>query len=301
MSNYKSMAHSIREILEGKQVDPNQADLAKLKKVAKVDETEAQDKLDETALEFGTDAARDKYSNDTPGQTTGIEHDPIQHQHKPELAVDGVPQPGGMIAKPKLGLKEAIRQVTSEKKDDLCSCGCDCGKEVCESCGKRHEAKDVKEEVIDERNTNVKDAGKTKAVFKVGKAKPIPGHPDYKGPQNPEANKKPKLNDSPGNMKEEGKWDETDDGKAYRAMSPEEKHQHKLKKQVMRKSKELKGDKKTYAGSSLVVSPYMNSERKIVGAIGVIGPTRLNYGRIVPLVDYTAQLVGKLISDRIER
>ena len=54
-------------------------------------------------------------------------------------------------------------------------------------------------------------------------------------------------------------------------------------------------------GSSLVVSPYMNSELKIVGAIGVIGPTRLNYGRIVPLVDYTAQLVGKLISDRIER
>ena len=54
-------------------------------------------------------------------------------------------------------------------------------------------------------------------------------------------------------------------------------------------------------GSSLVVSPYMNSERKIVGAIGVIGPTRLNYGRIVPLVDYTAQLVGKLISDHIQR
>lgn len=52
------------------------------------------------------------------------------------------------------------------------------------------------------------------------------------------------------------------------------------------------------SGSSLVVSPYMNSERKIIGAVGVIGPTRLNYGRIVPIVDYTAQLVGKLISDR---
>jgi heat-inducible transcriptional repressor len=52
------------------------------------------------------------------------------------------------------------------------------------------------------------------------------------------------------------------------------------------------------SGSSLVVSPYMNSDRKIVGAIGVIGPTRLNYGRIVPIVDYTAQLIGKLISDR---
>ena len=50
------------------------------------------------------------------------------------------------------------------------------------------------------------------------------------------------------------------------------------------------------SGSSLVVSPYMNAERKIVGAVGVIGPTRLNYGRIVPIVDYTAQLVGRLIS-----
>ena len=52
------------------------------------------------------------------------------------------------------------------------------------------------------------------------------------------------------------------------------------------------------SGSSLVVSPYMNADRKIIGAVGVIGPTRLNYGRIVPIVDYTAQLVGKLFSDR---
>lgn len=52
------------------------------------------------------------------------------------------------------------------------------------------------------------------------------------------------------------------------------------------------------SGSSLVVSPYMNADRKIIGAIGVIGPTRLNYGRIVPIVDYTAQLVGRLVSDR---
>ncbi|MFV0360933.1 heat-inducible transcriptional repressor HrcA [Tropicimonas sp.] len=52
------------------------------------------------------------------------------------------------------------------------------------------------------------------------------------------------------------------------------------------------------SGSSLVVSPYMNADRKIVGAVGVIGPTRLNYGRIVPIVDYTAQLLGRMISDR---
>ncbi|MBL4806095.1 MAG: heat-inducible transcriptional repressor HrcA [Rhodobacteraceae bacterium] len=50
------------------------------------------------------------------------------------------------------------------------------------------------------------------------------------------------------------------------------------------------------SGSSLVVSPYMNAERKIVGAVGVIGPTHLNYARIVPIVDYTAQLMGRLVS-----
>ncbi|RID90937.1 heat-inducible transcriptional repressor HrcA [Gemmobacter lutimaris] len=52
------------------------------------------------------------------------------------------------------------------------------------------------------------------------------------------------------------------------------------------------------SGSSLVVSPYMNADRKIIGAVGVIGPTRLNYGRVVPVVDYTAQLVSRLMSDR---
>ncbi len=52
------------------------------------------------------------------------------------------------------------------------------------------------------------------------------------------------------------------------------------------------------SGSSLVVSPYMNADRKIIGAVGVIGPTRLNYGRIVPIVNYTAQRVGQILADR---
>jgi heat-inducible transcriptional repressor len=52
------------------------------------------------------------------------------------------------------------------------------------------------------------------------------------------------------------------------------------------------------SGFALVVSPYMNADRKVIGAVGVIGPTRLNYGRIVPIVEYTAQLVGRLLSDR---
>lgn len=51
----------------------------------------------------------------------------------------------------------------------------------------------------------------------------------------------------------------------------------------------------TLAGCSLIVAPYQNSREEIVGAIGVVGPTRLNYRRIVPLVDYTAKVIGRLI------
>jgi heat-inducible transcriptional repressor len=49
------------------------------------------------------------------------------------------------------------------------------------------------------------------------------------------------------------------------------------------------------SGSSLVVSPYRDSEQRIVGVLGVIGPTRLNYARIVPMVDYTAKVVSRLL------
>lgn len=49
------------------------------------------------------------------------------------------------------------------------------------------------------------------------------------------------------------------------------------------------------SGSSLVVSPYMNGANKVVGVIGVIGPTRINYARIVPMVDYTAQVVSRIL------
>jgi heat-inducible transcriptional repressor len=49
------------------------------------------------------------------------------------------------------------------------------------------------------------------------------------------------------------------------------------------------------SGSSLVVAPYRDSEQRVIGVLGVIGPTRLNYARIVPMVDYTAKVVGKLL------
>ena len=52
------------------------------------------------------------------------------------------------------------------------------------------------------------------------------------------------------------------------------------------------------SGSSLIVAPYMNAERRVVGALGVIGPTRLNYARVIPVVDYTARVVGRLLDGR---
>ncbi len=50
------------------------------------------------------------------------------------------------------------------------------------------------------------------------------------------------------------------------------------------------------SGSSTIVAPYHDASGHIVGVLGVIGPTRLNYARIVPMVDYTAKVVSKLLS-----
>jgi len=49
------------------------------------------------------------------------------------------------------------------------------------------------------------------------------------------------------------------------------------------------------SGCSLIVAPYLNSREEIVGAIGVIGPTRINYRRIIPLVDYTSKVISRMI------
>jgi heat-inducible transcriptional repressor len=50
------------------------------------------------------------------------------------------------------------------------------------------------------------------------------------------------------------------------------------------------------SGSSLIVAPFSDTDHKIVGVLGVIGPTRMNYARIIPMVDYTARLVGRLLT-----
>ena len=49
------------------------------------------------------------------------------------------------------------------------------------------------------------------------------------------------------------------------------------------------------SGSSMIAAPFRDASQKIVGVIGVIGPTRLNYARIVPMVDYTAKVVSRIL------
>ena len=50
------------------------------------------------------------------------------------------------------------------------------------------------------------------------------------------------------------------------------------------------------SGSSTIIAPYSDGAGRIVGVIGVIGPTRLNYARVIPMVDYTAKVIGKLLT-----
>jgi heat-inducible transcriptional repressor len=49
------------------------------------------------------------------------------------------------------------------------------------------------------------------------------------------------------------------------------------------------------SGSSMIAAPFRDGNQRIVGVLGVIGPTRLNYARVVPMVDYTAKVVGRLL------
>ena len=52
------------------------------------------------------------------------------------------------------------------------------------------------------------------------------------------------------------------------------------------------------SGSSMIAAPFHDGQRRIVGVLGVIGPTRLNYARIVPMVDYTSKIVSRLVGGR---
>jgi hypothetical protein len=129
--SYKNLNHTIRDVLSESKKDPNAQDLAKLKKVSKIkDEKDVEEKLDEV-LEYGTQQAANTYAKDTPGQSAGVEHDPIQHQHKPNLALDGVPLPGGQLKKPNAHKDAGMGKVAEAKEKN-----CGCGKNPCETYGK---------------------------------------------------------------------------------------------------------------------------------------------------------------------
>jgi len=51
----------------------------------------------------------------------------------------------------------------------------------------------------------------------------------------------------------------------------------------------------SHSGCSLIVAPYRSQDARVMGAIGVIGPTRLNYGRIIPVINYTSQIIGRIL------
>ncbi|MFC3080493.1 heat-inducible transcriptional repressor HrcA [Phenylobacterium terrae] len=50
------------------------------------------------------------------------------------------------------------------------------------------------------------------------------------------------------------------------------------------------------SGSAVIAAPYMTGDQRVLGAIGVIGPARLNYARVIPLVDYTARVLGQVMN-----
>ena len=51
------------------------------------------------------------------------------------------------------------------------------------------------------------------------------------------------------------------------------------------------------SGCSMIRAPYQNQAKQVVGAVGVIGPMHMNYGRIIPMVDYTAQIVSRALGN----
>ena len=55
-------------------------------------------------------------------------------------------------------------------------------------------------------------------------------------------------------------------------------------------------DDSTPLGSSVIAAPYRGSQGQVVGVVGVIGPTRLNYARVVPMVDFTAKALTRLMA-----
>ena len=157
-------------------------------------------------LEYGADIARDTYAKDTPGQTPGVDHSPIQHQHKPNLALDGVPVPGGQLKKPNFEKDAGMGKVAEAKDMKVKNCGC--GKDPCETYGSKEEQ--MKEELKKDEIT-----GKMRVKG--------PSHVSAADINNASKKNAVKPKNEEAELDEAGRWENTSQGRAYRKLSPEEK------------------------------------------------------------------------------
>tara|TARA_R110000851_G_scaffold252001_3_gene404550 strand:+ start:917 stop:3340 length:2424 start_codon:yes stop_codon:yes gene_type:complete len=151
-NNFKSIGTVYREMNMKKEaagLDDVSALQALELRMRTVEEQQAAPDNGAGAGEYGSDKAKKQYQKDTPGQGGNIETDPTHTTTLP-LAVDGIPKKGGEMVKPDMdkdaGIKtDPVKAPSVSEAKENCSCGCDCGKAVCESCGKAHAEEDIKE------------------------------------------------------------------------------------------------------------------------------------------------------------
>ena len=181
-------------------------------------------------LEYGSDIARDTYAKDTPGQTPGVEHDPIQHQHKPNLALDGVPVPGGQLKKPNFEKDAGMGKVAEAKDMKVKNCGC--GKDPCETYGSKEEQMKTESMTPNSHGYNVQQHAGELAKKDGKDIKKLPyGHAQGYRDKASAALKKEEAE-----LDEAGRWENTSQGRAYRRLSPEEKARRAKANMLMKKS-----------------------------------------------------------------
>lgn len=212
-------------------------------------------------LEYGSDIARDTYAKDTPGQTPGLEHNPVQHQHKPNLALDGVPHQGGELTKPNFEKDAGMGKVAEEVEiqeafDPIGKSGrheihhtdtsdynyhsshasnVSHGKKGSDEAGEdqyHYKFKDHKIDVNDD-HTNTKLSHVQQRVKAAGVS---PKHHDAVS----NAIHKHITTESV-EIDEAGRWDQSSQGRAYRKLSPEEKNRMAKKNAVKKAAARMKG------------------------------------------------------------
>ena len=245
-------------------------------------------------LYYGSDLARDTYAKDTPGQTPGVDHSPEQHQHKPNLALDGVPVPGGQLKKPNFEKDAGMGEVVKEGKGEK---NCGCGKDPCETYGKQDDMKEMKDKCgegeywcnkdqkckpipdgmkVDKDGVLVKESFKNYTVThnKTGKKYKVTAMHDKSAAEKARAQHGGSASRYSGTstsdftveevVNEAGRWDQTSAGRAYRRLSPEEKARRAKAKMIQRRSQAMKGsNKSSKVGISKLRSVYKGRKRAV--------------------------------------